>query len=388
MASMQSATKLEMLRAHLDRWLGLYVGLMIVMGLATGYYGMAWVHAHIGLLQMVMMASIYIMIFPMMLMLNVRALGNAFRNLKLVAAVIILNFIYGPLMAVLLGDLFVGSPYVRLGLFIAWLVPCSSMSIGYVGLMLADISSATAMVALSFILSLALIPLETSLYINSVLAHQLKGFALSSAALSGVEMGLVMTIIEVLVIPLAIAIPTHEAMIRKMGQQKFRGISPLFPSLTMIGMFIIIFTIFFAHAGMLITHIMDVLGVFYSAMVFGSVSLAVFTLLFKYVRLNRKNEAPYSSAMVAILTGIPKNEATAIAISTMALAALGSQAAFLASMAPSLLPAFQVVFIILFIKLREKLMSFYGVGRRVEVLEEREIIVAEAQDKGEVKRNE
>ncbi|MGC8773397.1 MAG: arsenic resistance protein, partial [Conexivisphaera sp.] len=331
MASMQSATRLEMLRAHLDRWLGLYVGLMIVIGLVTGYYGMAWVHAHSGLLQMIMMASIYIMIFPMMLMLNVRALGNAFRNFKVVTAVIVLNFVYGPLMAVLLGDLFVGSPYVRLGLFIAWLVPCSSMSIGYVGLMLADISSATAMVALSFMLSLALIPLETSLYINSVLAHQLRGFALSSAAISGVEMGLVMTIIEVLVVPLVIAVPTHEAMIKKMGQEKFRRISPLFPSLTMIGMFIIIFTIFFAHAGMLITHIMDILGVFYSAMVFGSVSLTVFTVLFRHVRLSRKNETSYSSAMVAILTGIPKNEATAIAISTMALAALGQQAAFLAS---------------------------------------------------------
>jgi ACR3 family arsenite efflux pump ArsB len=377
MASMQSATRLEMLRAHLDRWLGLYVGLMIVIGLVTGYYGMAWVHAHSGLLQMIMMASIYIMIFPMMLMLNVRALGNAFRNFKVVTAVIVLNFVYGPLMAVLLGDLFVGSPYVRLGLFIAWLVPCSSMSIGYVGLMLADISSATAMVALSFMLSLALIPLETSLYINSVLAHQLRGFALSSAAISGVEMGLVMTIIEVLVVPLVIAVPTHEAMIKKMGQEKFRRISPLFPSLTMIGMFIIIFTIFFAHAGMLITHIMDILGVFYSAMVFGSVSLTVFTVLFRHVRLSRKNETSYSSAMVAILTGIPKNEATAIAISTMALAALGQQAAFLASMAPSLLPAFQVVFIILFLKLREKIMGYYGVGRRVEVLEEREAILAE-----------
>ncbi|MGC8848700.1 MAG: arsenic resistance protein, partial [Conexivisphaera sp.] len=377
MASMQSATRLEMLRAHLDRWLGVYVGLMIVIGLVTGYYGMAWVHAHSGLLQMIMMASIYIMIFPMMLMLNVRALGNAFRNFKVVTAVIVLNFVYGPLMAVLLGDLFVGSPYVRLGLFIAWLVPCSSMSIGYVGLMLADISSATAMVALSFMLSLALIPLETSLYINSVLAHQLRGFALSSAAISGVEMGLVMTIIEVLVVPLVIAVPTHEAMIKKMGQEKFRRISPLFPSLTMIGMFIIIFTIFFAHAGMLITHIMDILGVFYSAMVFGSVSLTVFTVLFRHVRLSRKNETSYSSAMVAILTGIPKNEATAIAISTMALAALGPQAAFLASMAPSLLPAFQVVFIILFLKLREKIMGYYGVGRRVEVLEEREAILAE-----------
>jgi hypothetical protein len=96
----------------------------------------------------------------------------------------------------------------------------------------------------------------------------------------------------------------------------------------MLGMITIIFTIFFAHADVLITHIMDVLGVFYSAMVFGSVSLTVFTILFKYIKLNRRNESPYSSSMVAILTGIPKNEATAIALSAVALAPLGPQVAF------------------------------------------------------------
>ncbi|WP_243666671.1 hypothetical protein [Vulcanisaeta sp. JCM 16159] len=234
-------------------------------------------------------------------------MGNAFRNYKLTTAVVLLNFVYSPLMAVLLGLLFVPSPFVRFGLFLAWVVPCSSMSIGYVGLMMADISAATAMVALSFILSLALIPAESSAYISMFLTH-VRGLTLSGAVLGKVEMNLVMTIIEVLIIPLVLAIPTREAMIRRMGQAGFRRISPLFPSITMIGMMIIIFTIFFAHAGVLITHMMDVLGIFYSAMVFGSVSLAVFTLLFKYVKLNRRGESPYDPAMVAILTGIPKNE--------------------------------------------------------------------------------
>jgi ACR3 family arsenite efflux pump ArsB len=370
----QNVSRLEKIRSNLDKYLGLYVGLAIIIGLVAGYYDMSWVHHHIPLLLNIQTASIYIMIFPMMLMLNVRALGKAFSNPKIVTAVVIINFVYGPLMAVLLGYLFVSNPFVRLGLFLAWIVPCSSMSIGYVGLMRADINAATAMVALSFILSLVLIPAETSLYLHAILASQLKGFALSSAAVSRVEMELVMTILEVLVVPLVIAIPTHEAMVRRMGQRKFREISPLFPTLTMSGLLIIIFTIFFAHAGVLITHIKDVLGIFYSAMVFESVSLTVFTVLFKYVKLNRKGESAYSSSMVAILTGIPKNEATAIAISTMALASLGSEASFMASMAPSVLPAFQVVFIITYLKLREKLIDYYGARRELETLEEKEVI--------------
>jgi len=368
--NLSQRTKLEKIRDHLDKFLGLYVGLAIIIGLIAGYYDAAWAHSHIALLQNIMLASVYVMIFPMMLMLNIKALGNAFRNWKLVTAVILLNFAYGPLMAVLLGNLFLINPYVRLGLFLAWVVPCSSMSIGYVGLMKADISAATAMVALSFFLSLALIPIETSLYIHSFLASG--RLALSSATISKIEMNLVITIIEILIVPLALAIPTREAMIRKMGQEKFRRISPLFPTLTMLGMITIIFTIFFAHADVLITHIMDVLGVFYSAMVFGSVSLTVFTILFKYVKLSSKS--PYSSSMVAILTGIPKNEATAIALSALALAPLGPQVAFLASMPPSLLPAFQVVFIITFIKLREKIINYYGARKEIEEILEVERI--------------
>jgi Arsenite efflux pump ACR3 and related permeases len=359
-------TILGRVRDHLDKFLGLYVGLAIIIGLIAGYYNAAWVRSNEALLQNVMLASVYVMVFPMMLMLNIKALGNAFRNWKLITAVVLLNFVYGPLMAVLLGTLFLDSPYVRLGLFLAWVVPCSSMSIGYVGLMMADISAATAMVALSFFLSLALIPIETSLYIHSFLASG--QLALSSATISKIEMNLVITIIKILIVPLVLAIPTREAMIRKMGQEKFRRISPLFPTLTMLGMITIIFTIFFAHANMLITHIMDVLGVFYSAMVFGSVSLTVFTILFKYIKLSSKS--PYSSAMVAILTGLPKNEATAIALSTLALAPLGPQVAFLASMPPSFIPAFQVAFIITFLKLREKIINYYGAWKEIkEILE-------------------
>jgi len=36
----QNTSKLEKLRSNLDKWLGLYVGLMIIIGLLAGYYDM------------------------------------------------------------------------------------------------------------------------------------------------------------------------------------------------------------------------------------------------------------------------------------------------------------------------------------------------------------
>jgi ACR3 family arsenite transporter len=358
---MRRQNALERIRDHLDEWLGLYVGLMIVLGLVVGYHSINWIKLHERLLRSVEIAAIYMMIFPMMLLMDIESLRNAFKNHKLVTTVAALNFLYSPLMAFLLGYLFIDDPFVRLGLFIAWAVPCSSMSIGYVGLMQADVGAATAMVTLSFLLSLILLPTETSLYISKFMTFHMGGLKLSGTAIRSIEIGLVKTILMVLIVPLVVALPTREVMLRRLGFRRFREIRPLFPIITMLGMFTIIFTLFFANARTLVTRISDVLGVFYSAMTFGSLSLTLFTVLFKYLKLNDSRQSPYSAAMTAILTGIPKNEATAIAITTLALASLGQKAAFLASLAPSLLPAFQVVFIITYLKLRSKLMKYYGV---------------------------
>ncbi|MGC8630802.1 MAG: hypothetical protein ACP5T1_07480, partial [Thermoplasmata archaeon] len=89
-------SNLVKLRDHLDKFLGLYVGLMIVIGSITGYYSMHWVMHNQNFLQILMEAAIYIMIFPMMLMLNIKALGKSFTNWKVTTAVILMNFIYGP----------------------------------------------------------------------------------------------------------------------------------------------------------------------------------------------------------------------------------------------------------------------------------------------------
>ena len=72
----------------------------------------------------------------------------------------------------------------------------------------------------------------------------------------------------------------------------------------------------------------------------------------------------------------------------MALAPLGPQVSFLASMPPSLLPAFQVVFI-LFLKLREKIIDYYSARKEIEeILEVEEIpargVVSEEKEISEV----
>ena len=328
-------SKLVKLRDHLDEFLAVYAGISIVLGLITGYYEAGWVAVHRPLIKGLEMAAIMLMIFPMMVMLDIAYLGKAFKNWKALTVALLMNFGWGPIWAVILGDLFLHNQLLKLGLFIAWLVPCSSMSVGYVGLMRGNIELATALVAVSFLVAVPLIPIYIKLY----------GAAYHVIVPTSI---LIKTIILVLIAPLIVGVITHKALVRRLGMERFRRISPLFPTITMLGMFMIIFEIFFGSSKMIITNIHSVLGVFYSAMIFGTVSLTFMTLFLRSIRFK------YRDAMATLFPSIGKNEGTAIAIAATAFSPL-------VAIAPATLPVFQVVFLVTYIKLRSKIMSFYKV---------------------------
>ncbi|MGC9166964.1 MAG: arsenic resistance protein, partial [Thermoplasmata archaeon] len=66
---MDEKSKLVKLREHLDEFLAVYVIISIIIGYILGITYPAWVKANSTLINELMMASIFIMIFPMMLML-------------------------------------------------------------------------------------------------------------------------------------------------------------------------------------------------------------------------------------------------------------------------------------------------------------------------------
>ncbi len=329
-------SKLVRLRDHLDEFLAVYAGISIALGLITGYYKAGWVTIHRPLVKELEMAAIMLMIFPMMIMLDIAYLGKAFKNWKALTVSLLMNFGWGPLWAVILGDLFLHNQLLKLGLFIAWLVPCSSMSVGYVGLMKGNIELATALVVVSFLVAVPLIPLYIKLY--GAAYHVIVP-----------TMVLIKTIILVIIAPLIVGVAMHEALVKRLGMERFRRISPLFPTITMLGMFMIIFEIFFGSSKMIITYIHSVLGVFYSAMVFGTISLTFLTLFLRSIRFK------YRDAMATLFPSIGKNEGTAIAIAATAFSPL-------VAIAPATLPVFQVVFLLTYIKLRSRIMSLYRVG--------------------------
>jgi len=73
-------SKLVKLRDHLDRFLGVYVAISIVIAFIIGLRYAQPVHQNINAIKSLEMVAIIIMIFPMMVMMNVSGLAKAVKT--------------------------------------------------------------------------------------------------------------------------------------------------------------------------------------------------------------------------------------------------------------------------------------------------------------------
>ena len=72
--------KLVKLRDHLDRFLGVYVAISIVVAFIIGLRYPQPVHQNINAIKSLEMVAIIVMIFPMMVMMNVSGLAKAVKT--------------------------------------------------------------------------------------------------------------------------------------------------------------------------------------------------------------------------------------------------------------------------------------------------------------------
>lgn len=225
------------------------------------------------------------------------------------------------------------SPILSLGLALAIVVPCSSMAIAYTGLAEGNLELATIIVALSFTLSIVTVP------------GWLKLFA-STYNLPIPIWLLIKTIIIVVIMPLILGYLTRQALIRRMGVEGFRRIKPLFPSISLLGIFTIVALIFMEKAK-LVASKPDVVGL---VMVPLSLYYAITLSLLTY--LNKRIGLSYEDRMATVFTSVGKNEGTAMAIAMAA--GMG-----LMAIPPAITPILQIPFLVRYLKLSSKIRDWW-----------------------------
>jgi len=231
--------------------------------------------------------------------------------------------------------LFINIPsQLALGLLLAVVVPCSSMSIAYTGLTDGNLELATIIVAISFLLAIIVVPLW------------LKIFAATYQVSISIWL-LVLTILEVVIVPMILGILTRLALLRKMGMEKFLEIRPLFPSVSLLGMYAIVFLIFMEKSTLIASKPEIVLIALVPILLYYLVALVFMTYFNKTVKIS------YRDHMAMTFTSVGKNEETAMAIAMAA--GMGIMA-----IPPAVTPILQLPMLVGYMKLYKMLQKFWG----------------------------
>ncbi len=314
------------LRDNLDRYLPVYVALSMVLGFLTGnHVNLRPYHQYLKILNMVVVIS---MIYPMMINLQIGELRESAKLWKQLLIALTMGLVLSPLLmygATLLTGRFIHlPPKLALGLLLAMVVPCSSMSIAYTGFTKGRIELATIIVALSFTLAIITVP------------GWLKIFA-SSYHVPISSWLLVKTIIIVVITPMILGILTRRWLTSRLGDEGFKRIKPAFPSISLMGMYTIVFLIFMEKAGMIAKHPSIVGVALIPLTVYYTTALLIMTVV------DRVSGISYRDHMAITFTSVGKNEGTAMAI------ALAAGAGMMA-IAPAVTPILQIPFLVGYVK--------------------------------------
>jgi ACR3 family arsenite transporter len=316
---------MQHLQQHLSRWLILYALGVMGLGVGLGWPSRVWTAGNTGSISTLTTVAVFLIIYPMMVNVRFNALGRAGRKLKPLLLALGYNFLWAPLIGYVLAHLFLNDPALALGFLLVMVVPCSSMSIAYTGLAEGDLELATVVVAASFVLSIAAVPLWMALFA-------------ASYHLQVPMSDLLISILEVLIGPMIAAYLTRAGLVHRFGETMVKRLQPALASASMIAMFLIIFLIFFGKADMIVAKWQTVLLLFVPNLLFIAITLVVATLVDRWIGL------PYREHMAVVFASTGKNNGTAIAIATMALSPI-------VAIPAATLPIFQILLLIGYLRL-------------------------------------
>ena len=326
-------TGLARLKGHLSRYLLLYVAAAMALGLALGYPGSHLVARHKALFTTLTTIAVFLIIYPMMVNLKLEALKLAVRNVKGLAIALGYNFVYAPLFGYLLARGFLHDRMLALGFLLVMVVPCSSMSIGYTGLAGGNVELATVVMAVSFLFSIIAVPAWMGLFA-------------AQYHLPSPTWVLIKAMLTVLIAPMIAGYLTRIALIKSLGERRFIELMPLFPSLSVLAMFAIVFLIFFMKARLIIGKWELVAWLSVPNTLFVGVTLLLITWLDRLMRLS------YEDHMAIVFAATGKNNGTAIALATMAFSPM-------VAIPAATLPIFQIILLVLYLKMADRVRRYF-----------------------------
>ena len=209
---------LALLQKHLMR----AIPVALLLGLAFG----AAVDA--GFLRAAILPLTLLMVYPMMVPLNPKALARRGDG-RLQAVALALNFGLMPLLGWGLGAIFfAGQPALQLALLLTALLPTSGMTISWTGMARGNLPAAVKMTLLGLVLGSLLAPLYLQALLGAVVEVPVASVALQIAL--------------IVFVPLALGLATQRVLVARHGAEAFeKHWKPRFPPYSTLGVLGIVF---------------------------------------------------------------------------------------------------------------------------------------------------
>lgn len=241
--------------------------------------------------------TLFLMLYPMMVGIQVEQLTQAAKNGKTIFWSLLLNFIISPLLGFLVATLLLGhTPPFAVALILLAATPCAGMVVGWTGMAKGNTPLALVIVALSLVLSIVTIPLTMRLLAGTLVTVDI------GALFKGTFL--------VILIPLVLGDITRRLIIRWSGQAGFMKIKPLLPPLSMLGMFAILFISLALGADKIIAHWQSIFIIFAAILIFYFVQFAFSVWLVRQAGMNN------ADGIALVYSVVGKNVSLAVGLAS------------------------------------------------------------------------